>query len=94
MALHGAKLIVANVVVLLVGSLSYDDSLLLDLPLQLQVDKLLGVHAVQADDVRVGGKLGGVLVVYNAERTSIALDAGKALGFGIIGDSARAHNMC
>ncbi len=46
---------------------------------------------MQADDAGVGSKLGGVSVVDHAEHAGIALDAGKARGFGI-GDSARAHN--
>ncbi len=48
---------------LLVVSTGDGCCLALDLPLQLE--ELLGV---QADDARMGGDLGGVLVVHHAER--------------------------
>ncbi len=63
LALHGAILVVADVVALLEVGACDGGGLALDLPLQLE--ELLGV---QADDARVGGNLGGVLVVDSKER--------------------------
>ncbi len=64
LALHGAILVVANVVALrlLVGGACNGSGLVLDLPLQLE--EVLGV---QTDDVRMGCDLGCMLVVHRAE---------------------------
>jgi hypothetical protein len=53
--------------------------------------KLEALFCVQADEERVGGKLVCLLVVDNAVRARIALDASKARGF-CIGGSARVQN--
>jgi hypothetical protein len=65
LALHGAVLVVADVVGLLVVCSGYGCGLALDLPLQPASEELLGV---QAHDARVGGDLGSVLVVERAKR--------------------------
>ena len=55
--------VIADVVALLVGGASNGGCLALNLPLQLE--EHLGV---QTDESRIGGDLGGVLVVHRAER--------------------------
>jgi hypothetical protein len=80
LAFHGTILVVVNVVELLVGGTCDGGCLVLDLPLQLEE-----LHGVQADDARVGGNLGGVLVevVVHAECANCGGGGGRR---------GRAHN--